>query len=126
MLFFFTFKEKSAQSHATHVQLEEGGMNPLKPCGSCSEWLKKVAEVNPSFAVLSFTDSKVRHTHDLLSFIALSASLSVRASFSSPSGSDASRMNPFAFLDTVIICKWMNIFGVYFGLEISRSGYQKN
>ena len=34
-------------------------MNPLKPCGSCAEWLKKIAEVNPAFKVLSFTDSNV-------------------------------------------------------------------
>jgi cytidine deaminase len=31
-------------------------MNPMKPCGACREWLKKIAEVNPSFKVLTFTD----------------------------------------------------------------------
>jgi len=36
--------------------VERTDMNPLKPCGACSEWLKKVAEVNPAFKVLSFTD----------------------------------------------------------------------
>ena len=30
--------------------------NPLAPCGSCSEWLKKIAEVNPDFRVVTFTD----------------------------------------------------------------------
>mmetsp|Transcript_10344 Transcript_10344/g.16270 ORF Transcript_10344/g.16270 Transcript_10344/m.16270 type:complete len:105 (+) Transcript_10344:2-316(+) len=32
-------------------------MNPLKPCGACNEWLKKIAEVNPDFKVITFTDS---------------------------------------------------------------------
>ena len=31
-------------------------MNPLKPCGACNEWLKKIAEVNPRFSVITFTD----------------------------------------------------------------------
>jgi hypothetical protein len=31
-------------------------MNPLKPCGACNEWLKKIAEVNPQFSVITFTD----------------------------------------------------------------------
>lgn len=33
-------------------------INPLKPCGACNEWLKKIAESNPYFKVLTFTDSK--------------------------------------------------------------------
>jgi cytidine deaminase len=33
-------------------------MNPLKPCGSCSEWLKKIAEPNPGFKVVTFTDER--------------------------------------------------------------------
>ncbi|CAN0046627.1 unnamed protein product, partial [Sphacelaria rigidula] len=32
-------------------------INPLKPCGACMEWLKKIAEVNPDFKVITFTDS---------------------------------------------------------------------
>lgn len=32
------------------------GQNPMSPCGSCLEWLKKVAEVNPDFRVFTFTD----------------------------------------------------------------------
>lgn len=32
--------------------------NPLKPCGACMEWLKKIAEVNPDFKVITFTDSR--------------------------------------------------------------------
>jgi cytidine deaminase len=30
--------------------------NPLAPCGACQEWLKKIAEVQPAFKVVSFTD----------------------------------------------------------------------
>lgn len=36
---------------------EEMDMNPIDPCGSCSEWIKKIAEVNPDFKVLTFTSS---------------------------------------------------------------------
>ena len=32
------------------------GCNPLKPCGACVEWLNKIAEVNPGFKVIMFTD----------------------------------------------------------------------
>jgi cytidine deaminase len=32
-------------------------LNPLKPCGACNEWLKKIAEPNPNFKVLTFTDA---------------------------------------------------------------------
>ena len=28
--------------------------NPLSPCGSCMEWLRKIAEVNPDFHVVTF------------------------------------------------------------------------
>jgi hypothetical protein len=30
--------------------------NPLLPCGSCTEWLRKIGEVNPSFAIVTFAD----------------------------------------------------------------------
>lgn len=33
-------------------------LNPLKPCGACNEWLKKIAESNPHFKVLTFTDTQ--------------------------------------------------------------------
>ena len=36
--------------------VRESDMNPLKPCGACNEWLKKIAEVNPDFSVITFTD----------------------------------------------------------------------
>ena len=32
-------------------------MNPLHPCGACKEWLYKIAEVNPGFKVVMFTDA---------------------------------------------------------------------
>ena len=32
-------------------------MNPLKPCGACNEWLKKIEESNPYFRILTFTDA---------------------------------------------------------------------
>lgn len=35
----------------------EEDMNPLKPCGSCNEWLKKIAEVNPNLKVITFADA---------------------------------------------------------------------
>lgn len=38
------------------INVEEGDMNPLKPCGACLEWLKKIAEVNPEFLIVTFTD----------------------------------------------------------------------
>lgn len=35
----------------------EADLNPLRPCGSCNEWLKKIAEPNPNFKILTFTDA---------------------------------------------------------------------
>eukprot|EP00551_Chaetoceros_affinis_P012832 CAMPEP_0203668988 /NCGR_PEP_ID=MMETSP0090-20130426/5467_1 /ASSEMBLY_ACC=CAM_ASM_001088 /TAXON_ID=426623 /ORGANISM="Chaetoceros affinis, Strain CCMP159" /LENGTH=275 /DNA_ID=CAMNT_0050533555 /DNA_START=145 /DNA_END=972 /DNA_ORIENTATION=+ len=32
-------------------------INPLKPCGACNEWLKKIAESNPHFKIITFTDA---------------------------------------------------------------------
>eukprot|EP01134_Creolimax_fragrantissima_P005343 CFRG5343T1 len=32
-------------------------LNPLGPCGSCMEWLKKIAEVNPDMKIVTFLDS---------------------------------------------------------------------
>ena len=37
-----------------------GDMNPLRPCGACAEWLKKIASVNPDFSVVTFTDAECR------------------------------------------------------------------
>jgi cytidine deaminase len=33
-------------------------LNPLKPCGACNEWLKKISESNPYFSVVTFTDAE--------------------------------------------------------------------
>eukprot|EP01041_Mallomonas_annulata_P004365 gene4365-8691_t len=44
-------------SAVRRITVEESDMNPLRPCGACQEWLRKVAEVNPRFRVLTFTDS---------------------------------------------------------------------
>ena len=34
-----------------------GELNPILPCGACNEWLKKIAEVNPTFKVMTFPNS---------------------------------------------------------------------
>jgi cytidine deaminase len=34
-------------------------LNPLAPCGSCKEWLKKIAECNPDFKVITFTSTSL-------------------------------------------------------------------
>jgi hypothetical protein len=31
-------------------------LNPISPCGSCLEWLKKIGEMNPEFRIITFTD----------------------------------------------------------------------
>jgi hypothetical protein len=41
---------------ATRVQVECEDINPLRPCGACAEWLKKIARVNPDLTVVTFTD----------------------------------------------------------------------
>ncbi|CAM9477883.1 unnamed protein product [Scytosiphon promiscuus] len=49
---------KNRSSVVAHVPAEALCSNPLKPCGACMEWLKKIAEVNPDFKVITFTDSR--------------------------------------------------------------------
>lgn len=51
-------KIKNRSSIVAHVQAEAMCSNPLKPCGACMEWLKKIAEVNPDFKIITFTDSR--------------------------------------------------------------------
>ena len=29
-------------------------LNPIAPCGACSEWLKKIAEREPNFRIITF------------------------------------------------------------------------
>merc|ERR1740117_2318241 len=39
----------------------EVALNPLPPCGACMEWLKKIAEVNPDFKVITFSNTNCEH-----------------------------------------------------------------
>ena len=41
------------------VSVKEKDTNPMAPCGACREWLKKIAEVNPSFQIVTFTDESM-------------------------------------------------------------------
>lgn len=38
-------------------------LNPLAPCGACREWLLKIAEVNPDFSVVTFSDHRCKRLH---------------------------------------------------------------
>ena len=31
-------------------------INPIGPCGACTEWLTKIAQVNPSLKIITFSD----------------------------------------------------------------------
>ncbi len=42
------------------IAVDSEDLNPLKPCGACMEWLKKIAEKNPEFRVATFTDEGCR------------------------------------------------------------------
>eukprot|EP01135_Chromosphaera_perkinsii_P008125 Nk52_evm41s1129 gene=Nk52_evmTU41s1129 len=35
-------------------------LNPMAPCGACTEWLKKIAEVNPDFKVVTFQNISIQ------------------------------------------------------------------
>ena len=37
------------------VAVDSCDMNPLRPCGACSEWIKKIVEHNPRFSIITFT-----------------------------------------------------------------------
>ncbi|GKY97742.1 hypothetical protein MPSEU_000732400 [Mayamaea pseudoterrestris] len=54
------FSAASTQSSMRTVLLKQSAkrkdLNPLAPCGACNEWLKKIAESNPYFKILTFTD----------------------------------------------------------------------
>ena len=43
-----------------HHSGDDEGRNPINPCGACNEWLKKIAEVNPDFKVITFTSTDCR------------------------------------------------------------------
>ena len=47
----------SGKTKRTVVVHSQNDINPLAPCGACNEWLKKIAESNPYFKVLTFTDA---------------------------------------------------------------------
>ena len=46
---------KVRREHATG---DDAGRNPIAPCGACTEWLKKIAEVMPDFKVVTFTSTQ--------------------------------------------------------------------
>lgn len=54
------FSSATTQSTMRTVFLKQStkqkDLNPLVPCGACNEWLKKIAESNPYFKILTFTD----------------------------------------------------------------------
>ena len=50
----YQLKKKKVVVHSSVVATD---INPLKPCGMCNEWLKKIAEPNPNFKVLTFTEA---------------------------------------------------------------------
>lgn len=54
------FSGATTQSTMRTVVLKQStkqrDLNPLAPCGACNEWLKKIAESNPYFKILTFTD----------------------------------------------------------------------
>jgi cytidine deaminase len=45
------------QSQRTVVIHSYKDLNPLAPCGTCNEWLKKISEANPYFRIITFTDA---------------------------------------------------------------------
>jgi len=47
---------KSVNSASAALKFQ-GELNPIAPCGACNEWLKKIAEVNPAFKVVTFPNS---------------------------------------------------------------------
>lgn len=53
-------KQPPVQMRRRASSLDDGSLrNPMEPCGACTEWLRKVAEVNPDFKVVTFTDSSL-------------------------------------------------------------------
>jgi cytidine deaminase len=54
-----SYQANAAGSKRTVVlQSSYQDLNPLRPCGACNEWLKKIAECNPYFKILTFTDAE--------------------------------------------------------------------
>lgn len=48
---------------APTVPLEQE-RNPIAPCGSCTEWLKKVAAVNPDLKIITFTNEDCDYVYE--------------------------------------------------------------
>jgi cytidine deaminase len=46
------------QRRTVLVRSDIHDINPLRPCGACHEWLKKIAECNPHFQIMTFTDAE--------------------------------------------------------------------
>lgn len=42
------------------IQSKVPDLNPMGPCGSCEEWLKKIAECNPCFSIVTFSDVQLK------------------------------------------------------------------
>jgi len=49
---------KASKHKRTVIVHSDEDLNPLRPCGACNEWLKKIAESNPYFQILTFTDAQ--------------------------------------------------------------------
>ena len=47
--------QQQGEDAATQA-IAENTLNPISPCGSCMEWLRKIAEGNPDFKVINFVD----------------------------------------------------------------------
>lgn len=45
---------------AVNMDEGQGERNPMHPCGACLEWLRKIAELNPAFLVLTFESQDCR------------------------------------------------------------------
>jgi len=52
-------RSKSVESRrGSIIDKHRSDSNPIPPCGACYEWLKKIAEVNPDFKVVTFTSAQ--------------------------------------------------------------------
>lgn len=42
----------------TWMEKKKYDLNPRSPCGACTEWLNKIAEINPNFKIITFANEK--------------------------------------------------------------------
>lgn len=54
---FYKTPSAARKSKRTVLVQSTKDINPLAPCGACNEWLKKIAESNPYFKIVTFTDA---------------------------------------------------------------------